>query len=77
MFDALLSQPPLFPLYVVAATILSNRQGILSEFDEDDPHTSLYMIFQKMSQGQNLDLETLIAEAAEMAKRVTPREIVR
>ena len=49
LFDAMLSQPPLFPLYMVVATILSNRQSIIEEFDEDDPHTSLYMVFQRMS----------------------------
>jgi len=37
---------------MVVATILSNRQRIIEEFDEDDPHTSLYLVFQKMSQGQ-------------------------
>lgn len=77
LFDAILSQSPLFPLYIVVATILSNRKSILEEFDEDDPHTSLYMVFQRMSQGQQFDLEALITQAEEIAKKVTPESIVR
>ena len=45
IFDACLSQPPIFLLYLILATILHHRESLLDEFDEDDPHTSLYMVF--------------------------------
>lgn len=47
LFDAILanSTNSLYPLYLIISTIIVNRELLIDNFDEDDPHTSLYMIF--------------------------------
>ena len=49
LFDACLASHPLFPLYLVAATIIYNKDNLLENFEEDDPLTSLFMTFQKLN----------------------------
>jgi hypothetical protein len=39
------------------------------EFDEDDPHTSLYMVFQKINNpdvAAHLDLDQIVIEARDL-----------
>jgi hypothetical protein len=45
LYDACLAHSPLFPLYLTVATILVNKEALIEQFDEDDPHTSLYIVF--------------------------------
>ena len=45
VFDACLSQHPMFTLYMAVATIMHNRERLEELYDEDDPQTSLYMVF--------------------------------
>ena len=73
IFDACLSQHPLFPLYLVVAQILEQQDTLYEEFDEDDPHTSLYMIFQKIKPTkENFDADRIIEEACTLMKKWTP-----
>ena len=37
IYDACLSQHPLFPLYLAVATMIYNRERLYANFDEDDP----------------------------------------
>ena len=69
IFDACLSKPPIFSLYLIVATILHHKESLITEFDEDDPHTSLYMVFQKINNpdvASQLDVNQLVLEARDL-----------
>lgn len=47
----------------------------MEQFDEDDPHTSLYIVFQKIDPAR-LDVEEIIRSATELSQRVKPGELI-
>lgn len=52
---------------------MQHEDTLYEEFDEDDPHTSLYMIFQKIKPTEGtFDVEAIIAEADGLIKKVKP-----
>jgi hypothetical protein len=56
-------------LYLIVATILHHKESLINEFDEDDPHTSLYMVFQKINNPDvpsQLDVNQLVLEARDL-----------
>jgi hypothetical protein len=70
IFDACLSQPPIFSLYLIIATICHNRDLLLDNFDDDDPQTSLYIVFQQFINPEknpdSFDVEAIIQLAYKM-----------
>lgn len=76
LFDACLSQPPLFSLYLIVATIVHNRDLLLSNFDDDDPQTSLYIVFQDFINPEknpdSFDAEAIISLAQRLCTDTAP-----
>lgn len=76
IFDAVLSQHPLFTLYLISATILFNKETLYEQFEEDDPHTSLYMIFQQITPSEkSFDVEQIIQEAVSLLELLPPETL--
>ena len=80
LFDACLSQHPLYIMYVLVATIKSNKQMIMDLFEEDednDANTILYMIFQRMSPTSfNFEVDSIILLAFEYIKTYPPKFLI-
>jgi lipid-A-disaccharide synthase-like uncharacterized protein len=73
IYDACLSQHPLFTLYLSVSLILLNKERVLEHFDEDDPQTSLFIVFQRIGpQIYSIDTESLITKAKELLDKCPP-----
>lgn len=67
VFDACLAQHPLYVVYMSVATILLNKNKLIEEYDEDDPQTSLYVVFQDIGpKSKNFEVESVIQMANEL-----------
>ncbi len=53
--------------------MIYNKERLYENFDEDDPHTSLYVVFQKIGpQTYNFDVDSILSKALECFKQVPP-----
>lgn len=78
IFDACLSSHPLFPLYMAIATILYNKERLEENFDYDDPLTSLYIVYQRISPNSyTFEVEAVIQEAQRVLILCPPETLLK
>lgn len=75
IYDACLSQHPLFSLYLAVATIIYNKNKL--EEVEEDPLTAVYMVFQRLEpQKFNFDVDRVIHSALNFMNLVPPEKML-
>ncbi|GAB5030083.1 tbc domain-containing protein [Nannochloropsis oceanica] len=75
LFDAFLSGPPLFPLYLAAAMILEAKTELFALEDKD--FSAVHSFLSRLASRPDLPVETLIARAHRLLLSLPPAKLVR